>query len=93
MTSLNMPGFSLSLVRLPNEKISKDGQEISSDLILELLDAPAPVPGWKNFSSAEPNINILAEKSSPDDNNAGDTASSAGSGKGPARVFLHLLKK
>ena len=48
MTSLNMPGFSLTLLLLPGS-----GEPYSSAQILELLDAPASAPGWK-WTSAEP---------------------------------------
>lgn len=50
MTSLNMPGFSLTLLSLP-----QGGSEpFSSQQILSWLDAPADAPGWKYYSSQEP---------------------------------------
>ena len=49
MTSLNMPGFSLTLLLLP-----RSGDKYSSQQILELLDAPASAPGWAWTSKAEP---------------------------------------
>lgn len=51
MTSLNMPGFSLSLLLLPRQD---DKEGYTSDQILQLLDAPANAPGWKWYSKAEP---------------------------------------
>lgn len=42
-TSLNMPGFSLTLLLLP--RASESGP--SADKLLSLLDEPASVPGWK----------------------------------------------
>ncbi|CAD6564756.1 MAG: Dihydroxyacetone kinase 2 [Tremellales sp. Tagirdzhanova-0007] len=50
MTSLNMPGFSLTLLLLP----SGPNEPYSSKQILELLDAPANAPGWSWTSGAEP---------------------------------------
>jgi dihydroxyacetone kinase len=49
MTSLNMPGFSLTLLLLPG-----NGEPYSSKDILSLLDAPASSPGWKYYSAQEP---------------------------------------
>jgi dihydroxyacetone kinase len=49
MTSLNMPGFSLTLLLLPRE-----GEAYSSEDILSLLDAPASAPGWRWTSAQEP---------------------------------------
>lgn len=50
MTSLNMPGFSLTLLLLPNGS----GEPYSSKEILSLLDASASSPGWKYYSAQEP---------------------------------------
>ena len=49
MTSLNMPGFSITLLLLPNGS----SDSYTSKQILELLDAPASAPGWK-WTAAEP---------------------------------------
>ena len=49
MTSLNMPGFSLTLLLLPSS-----GDKYSSSQILQLLDAPASAPGWAWSSKTEP---------------------------------------
>ena len=51
MTSLNMPGFSLTLLLLPGP-----GESYSSKQILELVDAPASAPGWKWTSGKEPGV-------------------------------------
>jgi len=60
MTSLNMPGFSLSLVLLPTEKQTEPEQiTIDADMLLELLDAPTSVPGWRNVSKTEPNVDVF----------------------------------
>lgn len=50
MTSLNMPGFSLTLLLLPN---GNEGPYTSKE-ILGLLDATASAPGWKYYSAQEP---------------------------------------
>ncbi|KAF9530487.1 dihydroxyacetone kinase [Crepidotus variabilis] len=49
MTSLNMPGFSITLFMLP-EKNSTSSPSI--DLILSLLDEETDAPGWKCTSKA-----------------------------------------
>lgn len=46
-TSLNMPGFSITLLLLPEE-------QQTSDLLLSLLDEPAETPGWKWSSRTPP---------------------------------------
>ncbi|KAF7302413.1 Dihydroxyacetone kinase [Mycena chlorophos] len=51
MTSLNMPGFSLSLLLLPR---ADDANAPKASAILSLLDAPAQAPGWKWSSGAAP---------------------------------------
>ncbi|KAK7039503.1 dihydroxyacetone kinase [Favolaschia claudopus] len=50
MTSLNMPGFSISLLLLPRVDEKHEAAKI-----LSLLDAPAQTPGWKWNSTAPPN--------------------------------------
>ncbi|KIK91520.1 hypothetical protein PAXRUDRAFT_34908 [Paxillus rubicundulus Ve08.2h10] len=51
MTSLNMPGFSITLLLLPN---ANDTGAIPADMILSLLDDPANAPGFKWSSNMEP---------------------------------------
>ncbi|KAJ6601042.1 dihydroxyacetone kinase [Mycena vulgaris] len=51
MTSLNMPGFSLSLVLLPR---AEDAAAPKQSVLLSLLDAPAQTPGWKWTAGAPP---------------------------------------
>lgn len=48
-----MPGFSITLLRLPMEIPPNEGITPSSDLILSLLDAQPAVPGW-HWSAASP---------------------------------------
>ncbi|CEL61959.1 dihydroxyacetone kinase [Rhizoctonia solani AG-1 IB] len=50
MTSLNMPGFSITLLLLPQPN---EGN-ISKDQILKLLDAPAKTPAWTWTSGTQP---------------------------------------
>ncbi|KAF9645870.1 dihydroxyacetone kinase 1 [Thelephora ganbajun] len=47
MTSLNMPGFSITLLLLPEEQYTRN-------LILSLLDEPTGTPGWKWSSCVPP---------------------------------------
>jgi dihydroxyacetone kinase len=58
MTSLSMPGFSLTLLLLPRD--SEKG-EYSSKQILEYLDAPASAPGWAFNSVTEPGVHTKDE--------------------------------
>ncbi|KAM0754935.1 dihydroxyacetone kinase 1 [Meredithblackwellia eburnea MCA 4105] len=51
MTSLNLPGFSLTLFLLP-----RAGEEYEPKKILELIDAPASSPGWKFLATTEPGV-------------------------------------
>ncbi|GJE91162.1 dihydroxyacetone kinase [Phanerochaete sordida] len=56
MTSLNMPGFSLTLLLLPD---SSDRNAPDTAKLLSLLDEPAAVPGWKWTVGAAPSDNII----------------------------------
>ena len=56
-TSLNMPGFSLTLLLLPH---STDNNAPDSAKVLSLLDAPANAPGWKWSSSQSPSFVVGA---------------------------------
>ncbi|GJN93409.1 hypothetical protein Rhopal_006464-T1 [Rhodotorula paludigena] len=51
MTSLNLPGFSITTLLLP-----RDGDKYSSSQILQFFDAPASAPGWRFTSQGEPGI-------------------------------------
>ncbi|TBU44014.1 dihydroxyacetone kinase 1 [Dichomitus squalens] len=53
MTSLNMPGFSITTLLLPASSESGKGTPDSS-LLLSLLDEPAITPGWKWSSNSVP---------------------------------------
>ncbi|WVR05765.1 dihydroxyacetone kinase [Kwoniella sp. DSM 27419] len=53
MTSLSMPGFSLTLLLLPSKS---DSTKYTSSQILEYLDAPASAPGWAWTSGQEPGV-------------------------------------
>ncbi|KZV94602.1 dihydroxyacetone kinase [Exidia glandulosa HHB12029] len=57
MTSLNMPGFSLTILLLP-----RDGEDApaSAKEIVELLDEPADAPGWSWMPRAPPNMGTTA---------------------------------
>ncbi|KAH9840217.1 dihydroxyacetone kinase [Rhodofomes roseus] len=51
MTSLNMPGFSITLLLLPD---GSDSSAPSAESLLSLLDEKPDVPGWKWASAAAP---------------------------------------
>ncbi|KLO12713.1 dihydroxyacetone kinase [Schizopora paradoxa] len=70
MTSLNMPGFSLTLLLLPHP--SEAGIPSTSE-ILELLDAPAQAPGWR-WSSNLPPITLAQTAARPTEETANTSA-------------------
>lgn len=60
VTSLNMLGFSLSLIRLDYKNNNNDLSP--QKLILDLLDLPVQVPGWPNTCSTGPFSPQITEK-------------------------------
>lgn len=69
MTSLNMPGFSISVVLLPtkNENVTIDCQDegaftFNADYIVDLLDAPTTCLGWPTCFKGDPNAEVLLDK-------------------------------
>jgi len=66
MTSLNLPGFSLTLLLLPREGIpspasassSASSLSVTSDLLVDLFDAPTDAPAWKWTFKGEPNMKV-----------------------------------
>lgn len=69
MTSLNLPGFSLTVLLLPRESAKPEAfaskLDFGTDLILECIDAPVKAPGWKFAASSKPGRNIIAGSSKP----------------------------
>lgn len=67
-TSLNLPGFSFTLLLLPRK-----GEEYEPEKILEYLDASASAPGWR-FSSGskpgEPDVKVGTNKGGADEDEA-----------------------
>ncbi|MBW0486208.1 hypothetical protein O181_025923 [Austropuccinia psidii MF-1] len=66
MTSLDMPGFSISLFLLPRKnedvKIEVVGDSpliISADVLLDLFDAPTSCSAWNSAYSSQPNFDAL----------------------------------
>ena len=51
ITSLNMPGFSITLLRLPD---GKENAPASDKEILEYIDYPVNVPGWRWHANVSP---------------------------------------
>ena len=51
ITSLNMPGFSLTLLLLPRR-----GEQYDTQTVLEYLDEEVDAPGWKWNSRKEPGV-------------------------------------
>ncbi|KAI0705170.1 Dak1 domain-containing protein [Cytidiella melzeri] len=61
MTSLNMPGFSLTLLLLPR---ASEPYAPSADKLLALLDEPVSVPGWKWTAGQTPLESPIAPQAS-----------------------------
>ncbi|KAG7094049.1 hypothetical protein E1B28_007669 [Marasmius oreades] len=84
MTSLNMPGFSITLLLLPSES-----SEPSFDLVLSLLDDTTEAPGWK-WSSGRPikplQLTAVAVAASKSVKGASITASNP-------ELFIQSIKK
>ncbi|KAJ8694713.1 hypothetical protein PTI98_007365 [Pleurotus ostreatus] len=74
MTSLNMPGFSITLLLLPSRGAQASP---SAEEILALLDAPADVPGWKWSSGVVP-TETKTRSAEPKENQPASVASSYG---------------
>ena len=68
MTSLNLPGFSLTLLLLPREpqipEQSKFETEIkfNKELVLECLDDQTDAPGWKWMYKGKPEMKSLDDE-------------------------------
>ncbi|EPQ56353.1 dihydroxyacetone kinase [Gloeophyllum trabeum ATCC 11539] len=71
MSSLNMPGFSLTLLLLPQKD---ESSAPSTSLILSLLDEKAETPGWRWTSGSVPPSSI------PQPSGSGSSASVLGAG-------------
>ncbi|KAI9066978.1 dihydroxyacetone kinase [Trametes sanguinea] len=62
MTSLNMPGFSITTLLLPSSSEAGPGVPDTS-LLLSLLDEPANVPGWKwSAGTIPPPAEVITSK-------------------------------
>lgn len=61
-TSLNAPGFSISLCNLSAASRESDA---SVDELLELLDAPTTAVGWPNLTAPDPRLNGTRTKHHP----------------------------
>ncbi|BGO99319.1 hypothetical protein NBRC10513v2_000424 [Rhodotorula toruloides] len=66
MTSLNLPGFSLTLLLLPRSPLTPPPSTSSSlsldtPLLLDLFDAPTQAPAWKWTFRGEPEMRVIKE--------------------------------
>ncbi|GAA6026259.1 hypothetical protein JCM11491_001280 [Sporobolomyces phaffii] len=67
MTSLNLAGFSLTLLLLPREPAVptapdfETSVQFSKDLVLECLDAATEAPGWKWTYKGKPEMHIVEQ--------------------------------
>lgn len=97
MTSLSLPGFSLTLLLLPREPVplpasssAPSTTSFDADLLVELFDAPTEAPGWRKTFNGEPEMRVQK-----DDEKEGKRAekkeTEVGSEvKGPRRTLSHL---
>ncbi|GAA5894307.1 hypothetical protein JCM5296_005133 [Sporobolomyces johnsonii] len=64
MTSLNLPGFSITLVLLPREAAAptsfSSSLSFDKDLIVECLDAPTEAPAWKWTYKGKPDMKVVS---------------------------------
>ncbi|EIW79314.1 dihydroxyacetone kinase [Coniophora puteana RWD-64-598 SS2] len=87
MSSLNMPGFSITLLLLPG---ASETSAPSSDLILSLLDQETSTPGWVWSSKAQPSaVAATSRVALASDSNKSDTKLKA---ENPT-IFNQALKK
>ncbi|GAA5992031.1 hypothetical protein JCM10908_000706 [Rhodotorula pacifica] len=105
MTSLNLPGFSLTLLLLPREPVplppstssssSSTNFAVDTNLLLELFDAPTEAPAWKWGFRGEPEMLVEEEEEKGRKKSAGGDEKEAGV-KGPRptdpKLFLAALE-
>ncbi|KIO16146.1 hypothetical protein M407DRAFT_247057, partial [Tulasnella calospora MUT 4182] len=89
MTSLNMPGFSLTLHLLPRPN-STEG--LSAAKLLELLDEPTEAPGWKWHARSEPSFAEEVDASTESDTKL-STESSVSLHAEDSKVFIEAIKR
>ncbi len=89
MTSLNMPGFSISLVLLPREE---DADAPKASKVLSLLDAKAETPGWKWTSSSKPNASFTLDKDLKPTTTTKSTEAGSLSAADP-KAFIEAIKR
>ncbi|BGP12610.1 hypothetical protein JCM10213v2_000527 [Rhodosporidiobolus nylandii] len=100
MTSLNLPGFSLTLLLLPREPlplpaIASTTSDLAFDasLLIDLFDAPTEAPAWKWAFKGQPEMKVVEEeggKTSRKEERAGEEV------KGPKptdpKLFISALE-
>lgn len=91
MTSLNMPGFSISLVRLPTEDTKVSNYSISSSQLVELLDAEAQAPAWKYTAKREPSVDTLTGKDQETSKAKTKTETKGGPAIADQKIFTDAL--
>ena len=97
MTSLNLPGFSLTLLLLPRAPVSlppsaaaSSSFAVTSDLLVELFDAPTEAPAWKWSFKGEPEMLVEEEQEGKKCNKEGSAGEKESRVKGPRRKFRPL---
>ncbi|GAA5940291.1 uncharacterized protein JCM15063_002590 [Sporobolomyces koalae] len=98
MTSLNLPGFSLTLLLLPREPFNPDSShfetttQFTKELVLECLDAETQAPGWKWFHRGKPEMKVVSAED--DQKKALDTVETDVKGPKPtdSKVFIAAIE-
>jgi hypothetical protein len=93
MTSLNLPGFSLTLLLLPREPVplppsaaaSSSSFAVTSDLLVELFDAPTEAPAWKWSFKGEPEMLVEEGEKEGKKRKEGSVGEKESRVKGPRR--------
>lgn len=104
MTSLNLPGFSLTLLLLPREPVplppsaaaSSSSFAVTSDLLVELFDAPTEAPAWKWSFKGEPEMLVEEGEKEGKKRKEGSVGEKESRVKGPRpsdpKLFLAALE-
>ncbi|GAA6039026.1 hypothetical protein JCM8097_000159 [Rhodosporidiobolus ruineniae] len=101
VTSLNLPGFSLSLLLLPREPVplpasspTQSNLSFDASLLVDLFDAPTEAPAWKWTFKGVPEMRVIKEE---EETKAGKREEKVGEEvKGPKptdpKLFLSALE-
>jgi len=95
VTSLSLPGFSLTLLLLPRSSVAlppssaaPSSLSFDSNLLVELFDAPTEAPGWRWTFKGEPEMKVQGKQEEEGGKKTEKRETEVGSEvKGPKRAF------